>query len=893
VFSILGCGQKADINLKAPTDITKSFAAIETDANLPSAPPEALSPLGSNRFNLAIQKKSLDKEFLLTASLLFQEEETSGVGLNGKIVSFKRQENSVFLLESTKGHVVTDDIPATSLLAEIPIVEETKDALILDWNKGMQKVFVQSSLSGHSSNPEYQYGAGTVGIKIEFSFIDKISMRANFLEIKQIFQSEQMTMQGSVYPTFAVKYFITPYNPNPNFEKRAPKYAKLAGFFETAPLLEPTTGELSINISKWDHNKQINFHVSANTPPEYVEAVKEGILYWNKAFGKDVITASMAPAGITAPDPEFNVVQWIPWNKGGGARADLLADPRTGEILHGQIYLTSVFAFNTKIRAEDLLRQLLTEEEKTETATRHAHPTLKFLAPQTECNNHSLSDSTFKAQLARVLKSTIENGSDDSVFLKLSQDVVRNTVAHEIGHVLGLRHNFAGNLEANVSIKEQKEHFRRYLIEGVVPGEENIFSTTTMDYLPTIDDSMIGSQIPTLSKALPYDTAAIKWGYFGVAPDQNTTPLFCTDEEVSAYADCKQNDSGKNPLVYNLSEINDGISTLPFLLVNTFMFAKSPVNPVNARELNEINFSTDSLVKGYIELFLKQISWLKSSTKTVAIERKFPFIGEMNSEEVLKAKLNNIENQIDILGGVKNTFFSLFPMPNTITHCSETLCYLPSNFSSKNVTDLITVPFKNTLYSKLVSYLERDDVRNFTGLDGNKHSFTKNEIEYIKKTGKIFIDNFEEKLLANLLAALASARLELDFDVNGYIADGSISKQFEILLPIVAEKIIFETKPDEFNVTKIQNTDGSITEIKTPVFLYSQSARISAASIINSAMSAALEWLDVETRTALHQKYEKMLTDIMGAKPSDINLKKLPHKLRYWLSDEIAVLNSI
>ena len=51
---------------------------------------------------------------------------------------------------------------------------------------------------------------------------------------------------------------------------------------------------------------------SANTPADYVEAVRDGILYWNRAFGTNVVRAEKAPEGVTAPDAEHNVIQWVP-----------------------------------------------------------------------------------------------------------------------------------------------------------------------------------------------------------------------------------------------------------------------------------------------------------------------------------------------------------------------------------------------------------------------------------------------------------------------------------------------------------------------------------------------------------------------------------------------------
>ncbi len=82
------------------------------------------------------------------------------------------------------------------------------------------------------------------------------------------------------------------------------------------------------------------------------------MLYWNLAFGKEIVQVKKAPEGVTAPDAEHNVIQWVPWDKAGFAYADVLVDPLDGESEHGQAYITSAFTFLGKARARALLRAM-------------------------------------------------------------------------------------------------------------------------------------------------------------------------------------------------------------------------------------------------------------------------------------------------------------------------------------------------------------------------------------------------------------------------------------------------------------------------------------------------------------------------------------------------------
>lgn len=264
-----------------------------------------------------------------------------------------------------------------------------------------------------------------------------------------------------------------------------------------------------------DPVQPIVYYVDRTVPEEYRQYVMEGIEAWQPAFEaagfSNAIVAKQAPEddeSWSAEDIRYSTVQWTAAHSMGYAIGPSQVDPRTGEIVNADILLSSGFVrgwLNSwqTIGPEEMAARLIESERIID----------GLPAEQRQYACAAQAGKAHQLALQYALLSALgQIPAGRPMPEEYLGDAIRDLVMHEVGHTLGLRHNF----KASSAIPFEKLH------DTTFTGTHGV-SISVMDYNPVNIASDPEEQGHYWSKVVgDYDVWAIEYAYSeGSGPERD------------------------------------------------------------------------------------------------------------------------------------------------------------------------------------------------------------------------------------------------------------------------------------------------------------------------------------------------------------------------------------
>ena len=250
--------------------------------------------------------------------------------------------------------------------------------------------------------------------------------------------------------------------------------------------------------------KPIVWWIENTTPREFRDTIREAGLRWNKAFEKigykDAVVIKEQPdnAKWEAGDIDYNVLRWTSSPKPPfGGYGPSFVNPRTGQILGSDIMLEFGFIKN-RIMAQRIWSELGLagmEQAVPSGLPQDPHACLDASALQ--------QGLMFGRQMMRL------RAADEVEMAQMIREALIQLVLHEMGHTMGLTHNFRASYLHTPQELQDRALTERTGLSGSV-----------MDYMPLNlgpDKQHQGQYY--ITNPGPYDDWAIQYGYSDALPD--------------------------------------------------------------------------------------------------------------------------------------------------------------------------------------------------------------------------------------------------------------------------------------------------------------------------------------------------------------------------------------
>lgn len=524
------------VAINKPAEAATAMIRVGGAQGASSGPVNPVQGAGTNDFYLAVSKKSLGDRWFLSG---FVKQYYPGDGvpadnavqsLGTRVVSFQVQNGKLFMFDVSDGRkssnlfdpqVLVEAYPLVTNYAPFQALANHDNYVLIDPSAGLNKFQASANLYTDS----YLAPTGAPNFNVGLAFMQNFRKIADGVTYEMVFSGNGLVDDGAgnqstYYAAGTLGVALRKYAESKNYTPTAYPYTGDYYFTSDYKLVPGGATATAAHFAIYKGMTPIVYYITPDVAmwdamypkAKLIDAIKEGVENWNDVFGFKALEARVTTDATIVGEDDKNVIEIDTDPSAGYAFANWRSNPNTGETRGASVYIggawvtsnpyTPATATSGSNGAPAPSTSAMPKPHKVSLtwAPLEANPACVMWAPQFQMQ--PVADDTTGGTTAAP--------DPDQQF----HNYIAHVITHEVGHTLGLRHNFKGSL---------------------VPP-----SSSVMDYLTNADSAL-------MAKPGEYDRQAIAYLY-GMTTDEPNKLPFCTDDGVASDPECAVFDTSADPL---------------------------------------------------------------------------------------------------------------------------------------------------------------------------------------------------------------------------------------------------------------------------------------------------------------------------------------------------------